>query len=170
MTKKQIEIKQNIIKKNGEITNIEQYIYIYILIFENEPNLAQMYRLGRTWPNYVGRNQPNPCEQCPPLFTCYVNNGGQAGTKSKKQKGRRADLWWLLSLAELLESTGSGAGGSRWPVVLLLLLPLSSVFSVFSLSSLFLLFSLLFFFFSLLFPLFFFLWFFLLLPYFYKQK
>jgi len=132
--------------KSQILNNI--YIYIYILIFENEPNLAQMYRLGRTWPNYVGRNQPNPCEQCPPLFTCYVNNGGQAGTKSKKQKGRRADLWWLLSLAELLESTGSGSGGSRWPVVLLLLLPLSSVFSVFSLSSLFLLFSLLFFFLS----------------------
>jgi len=34
--------------------------------------------------------------------------------QEKKNKGRRADLRWLLLLVELLEATGSGAGGSRW--------------------------------------------------------
>jgi len=30
--------------------------------------------------------------------------------QEKKKKGRRANLWWLLSLVELLEAAGSGAG------------------------------------------------------------
>ena len=39
--------------------------------------------------------------------------GGET-RQEKKNKGRRADLRWLLLLVELLEATGSGAGGSRW--------------------------------------------------------
>jgi len=70
-------------------------------------------------------------EQCPPLFICYVNNGGQAGTKLEKKMGRRADLRWLLSLVELLESTSSITSGLWRLAVLLLLLPLSSVFHSF---------------------------------------
>jgi len=65
------------------------------------------------------------------LSPARVNNGGQAGMKPEKQKGRRADLRWLLLLAELLESTGSGAGGLQRPAMLLLLPPLSSVFCYF---------------------------------------
>jgi len=59
-----------------------------------------------------------PCEQCPPLFTCYVNCGGMAGTKQERKKGRKVDLRWLQPLAVLLQATGGGAGGSRWPAVL----------------------------------------------------
>jgi len=63
---------------------------------------------------------PAPCEQCLPLFTYYVNSGGwqQIRRSRRKKKGRRADLWWLRPLAVLVEATGGGAGGSRWPAVL----------------------------------------------------
>jgi len=91
-----------------------------------------MHGLGRTWPNYVGWAQPS-----------HVNNGGQAGMKPEKQKGRRADLRWLLLLAELLESTGSGAGGLQRPAMLLLLPPLSSIFCYFIFFFFFLFFDLL---------------------------
>jgi hypothetical protein len=57
-----------------------------------------------------------------------VKSGDWGGEtrQEKKNKGRRADLRWLLLLVELLEATGSGAGGSRWfsfsSLLLLLLL------------------------------------------------
>jgi hypothetical protein len=92
--------------------------------------------------------------------------------KPEKQKGRRADLRWLLLLAELLESTGSGAGGLQRPAMLLLLPPLSSVFCYFICFFFFLFFDLLslslFFLSALLSPSP--VWFLLLLPCFYKQK
>jgi hypothetical protein len=69
-----------------------------------------------------------------------VNNGGWQGRRRsrRKKKGRRADLWWLLSLAEMLEATdsgtGDGAGGSRWSAVALFFPFLSLLcFSFFSL-------------------------------------
>jgi len=100
-----------------------------------------------------------PCEQWPPLFTCYVNCEGMAGTKQERKKGRRVDLRWLQPLAVLLEATGGGAGGSRWPTVLFFF-SLSSVFrsllrffsSSFGLPLLFSLLSLLFSALSFLFP------------------
>jgi len=45
--------------------------------------------MGQTRPKYVGWAQPSPYEQCPPLFTCYMNNGGQAGTKPENKKGKK---------------------------------------------------------------------------------
>jgi len=82
-----------------------------------------------------------------------------AGTKQERKKGRRVDLRWLQPLAVLLEATGGGAGGSRWPTVLFFF-SLSSVFrsllrffsSSFGLPLLFSLLSLLFSALSFLFP------------------
>ena len=69
-----------------------------------------------------------------------MNSGGWQGRRRsrRKKKGRRADLWWLLSLAEMLEATdsgtGDGAGGSRWSAVALFFPFLSLLcFSFFSL-------------------------------------
>jgi len=65
------------------------------------------------------------------------------GWSRRKKKGRRADLWWLLSLAELLEATGSYAGGSWWSALALFffLLSLSLFFVLFSASFSFFFFS-----------------------------
>ena len=54
-----------------------------------------------------------PCEQCPPLFTCYVNCGGMAGTKQERKKGRKVDLRWLQPLAVLLQAAALVVHGGR---------------------------------------------------------
>jgi len=53
--------------------------------------------MGRIRPKYMGWAEPGPntwagprpCEQCPPLFTCYVNSGGVAGTQQEKEEGEK---------------------------------------------------------------------------------
>ena len=99
-------------------------------------------KTGRTRPKCMGWAEPGPTTWAG-LRPARVNNGGQAGMKPEKQKGRRADLRWLLLLAELLESTGSGAGGLQRPAMLLLLPPLSSIFCYFIFFFFFLFFDLL---------------------------
>jgi len=37
----------------------------------------------------MGWAQPSLCEQCPPLFTCYLNSGGVARTKQEKKEGEK---------------------------------------------------------------------------------
>jgi len=86
--------------------------------------------MGRTRPKCMGWAEPGQTTWAG-LSPARVNNGGQAGMKPEKQKGRRVDLRWLLLLAELLESTSSSAGGLQQPAMLLLLPPLSSVFCYF---------------------------------------
>jgi hypothetical protein len=81
MTKKQIEIKQNIIKKVEKSQILNNIFFFLLIVFGNGLDPAQMHGMGRTWPNHRGWAQPSPCEQCPPLFTCSVNSGGMAGTK-----------------------------------------------------------------------------------------
>jgi len=129
-----------------------------------------MHGLGRTWPNYVGWAQPSPCEQCPPLFTCYVNSGGKAGTKQEKKEGEKG---WPTVAATVVCATG-GDRRRRWRFAVLFFFSLSILcftfssllllLSAFPLSFLFFLFS------SLLCPLSSVLAFFSLPPCFYRQK
>jgi hypothetical protein len=72
--------------KSGEITNIEKYFFF------------NFFEMGRTLPKCMGwaepsptTYKPSPSEQCSPLFTCYVNSRGLAGTMMVVEK---ADLWW----------------------------------------------------------------------------
>ena len=42
--------------------------------------------MGRTRPKCTGQAQPSPCEQCPQLFTCYLNSGRDEGSTQEKNK------------------------------------------------------------------------------------
>ena len=90
--------------------------------------------MGQTRPNYVGWAEPRPCEQCPPLFACYRNSGGMAGTKKDKKEVEK-------SLPAVAVVIGGVAGGDklrhwwwRWQfavvaaTLIFFLLSLSSVF------------------------------------------
>ena len=95
--------------------------------------------MGRTRPKCMGWAKPSPTTWAG-LNPARVNSAlhcshatwtieAWQGRSRRKKRGRKADLWWLLSLAELLEATGSDAGGSRWwQRLCFFLLSLSSIF------------------------------------------
>ena len=90
-----------------------------------------MHGLGLTQPNYMGWAQPSPCEQCPPLFTCYVNTGGVAGMKQEK---REREKGWP-AVAAVIDGAAGGDKQRHWWFAVVaaalffsFLLSLSSVF------------------------------------------
>ena len=82
-----------------EIITIEKYFFLLFFFWNG---------LGRPSPTTWA--EPSPCEQCSSLFTCYMNNGGVAGTAKVAEK---VDLWGRLGGA----AGGGGATallGARW--------------------------------------------------------
>ena len=98
------------INKNNIKTTRKKYIYIkcwnkYFQFF-----LLKWVGSGpNTWAG------PRPCEQCPPLFTCYVNSGGVAGTQQEKEEGEKG---WPAVAATVGCATGSDRRRRWWPVTL----------------------------------------------------
>ena len=84
--------------KRVEIITIEKYFFLLIFFWNG---------LGRPSPTTWA--EPSPCEQCSSLFTCYMNNGGVAGTAKVAEK---VDLWWRRGGAAGGGGCNGAAGGT----------------------------------------------------------
>jgi len=85
--------------KSEEISNIEKYFFLF------------NFFLKWAAPDPTTGAGLSPARVNSALHCSHVTWTMEAwqGRSRRKRKGRRADLQWLLSLAEVLEATGSGA-------------------------------------------------------------